>query len=248
MTLYSLASSSSGNCYLYQFGTTFILVDMGISKKSLSDKLEKLNISISDIDEIFLTHEHSDHVRGLKTFVKKEKQTINLTNGTYEALSYDFDSRNLIKKNQKVLVNDVLVEVVSTSHDASEPVGFIFNYQDKEYVHLTDTGYIPIPLQKRINNLFFYLIESNYEDEALLTNPKYPFNVKKRISSDMGHLSNVQTNQYLNKLIGENTKHICYAHLSEKNNANDLVEIINEDINLDKYILKKDEVVKVVCK
>ncbi len=248
MTLYSLASSSSGNCYLYEFGDTLILVDMGISKKSLVTKLEEINLSIEDIDQIFITHEHTDHIKGLKTFVKNCSHIVNLTSGTYENISYDFENKNIIEAKNNIHIKDVIVEPVSISHDAAEPVGYIFHYNDKEFAHITDTGYISMPLQKRLDNLFFYLIESNYENEALLTNPNYPFNVKKRINSDMGHLSNDQTNQYIRQFVGECTEHVCFAHLSEKNNDKDLVALTNKDIDINKYVLKKDEVVKVICK
>ncbi len=248
MTLYSLASSSSGNCYLYEFGDTLILVDMGISKKSLASKLEEINFSIDDIDQIFITHEHTDHTKGLKTFVKGSSHTINLTSGTYDNISFDFENNNIIEAKKNIKVNDVIVEPVSISHDAAEPVGFVFHYDNKEFAHVTDTGYISMPLQKRLDNLFFYLIESNYENESLLTNPHYPFNIKKRINSDMGHLSNDQTNQYIRQFIGNNTEHVCFAHLSEKNNDCDLVFLTNKDLDINKYVLKKDEVVKVICK
>ncbi len=248
MILYSLASSSFGNCYLYQFGDTLILVDMGISTKSLKEKLNGLNLSIDDIDQIFITHEHSDHIKGLKTFVKNNSHVINLTLGTYKGINHDVENKNIIKANQKLSVKNVVVESVAISHDAAEPIGFIFHYDNKSYAHITDTGYISIPLQKKLDNLFFYLIESNYENERLLTNTTYPFNVKKRINSDMGHLSNVQTNQYIKQFIGNNTEFVCFAHLSEKNNDYNLVDTLNENIDIKRHILKKDEVVKVICK
>ncbi len=104
-------------------------------------------------------------------------------------------------------------------------------------------------IKQKLKGLNYYLLESNYEEQALLTNPKYPFNIKKRINSDLGHLSNKQANQYLKELTTENTKMIFFGHLSDKNNDYDLVQIINENIsNIEKYILFKDKVFEKICK
>lgn len=249
MTLYSIASSSSGNCYVYDFGITKIMVDIGVNYKTLKNQMDNIEMDIEHIDAILITHEHSDHLKGLEVFQKKHNIPVYTTKGTSQSLKYEIKNMNFITVGMALKILGVSVIPFKTSHDASESVGFLFKYADKIHGHITDTGYIPLNLQKDLKNLNSYLIESNYDEQALLTNEKYPYSVKKRINSDVGHLSNKQTNQYLKKLIGENTKVLCFAHLSEKNNDCELVEMLNENINVEKkYILKKDEVVEVLCK
>lgn len=249
MTLYSLASSSSGNCYLYDFGDIKILIDIGIRKKNLLSKLEEINLSFDDISEIFITHEHIDHIMGLEVINKTNTKTINLTYGTDEFIKYNINNKNHIKSNDKICVGDVIVEVIPTSHDATESVSYIFHHNNKKYVHLLDTGYIINSVCEKIKNAHFYLIESNYDHEVLISNLKYPLSVKKRIISDQGHLSNQQCYEYLCELTGRNTEIVCFGHLSENNNSKDNVSIQNIDLDgFEKVILDKDETVKVICK
>lgn len=249
MKLYSFASSSTGNCYLYIFGKTKILVDIGISRKKLLEKLAEINISINEIDEIILTHEHSDHIKGLEVFTKKHKTLVNITQGTYNALSHSIDNLNIIKAEQKIKINDVIIEPVEVSHDANEPVGIIFEYKNKIFAHILDTGYLSMKMREKIKNCHFYVLESNYEEQALLTNPKYPFSIKKRINSDTGHLSNKQASEYIKELVGNNTEIVCFGHLSEKNNSSDLVDIMNDGLTgVKKYILQKDKIMEISCK
>lgn len=248
MKLYSLASSSSGNCYLYIFNETKILIDLGMSNKKIIDSLKKLNYSIDDIDQVLITHEHIDHIKGLEVFQKKYQGNICLTKGTKDFLKYNLINSIIIEENKIYEYKNIKIEPVKISHDANEPLGFIFEYDNKKYAHILDTGYIPVNLQKKLKNLYFYLIESNYEEQTLISNSKYPHSVKQRINSDIGHLSNKQCNEYLKTFIGDKTKIICFGHLSENNNDQELVDIINHDINCKKYILKKEEIVEVICK
>ncbi|MFV0288321.1 MAG: MBL fold metallo-hydrolase [Mycoplasmatales bacterium] len=249
MKLYSFASSSTGNCYLYVFGDTKILVDVGISRKKLIEKLKDINLTIDEIDEVILTHEHSDHIKGLEVLVKNHNPIINITKGTYGALSHKIDNINIVKANKEIKIQDVKIEPLEVSHDAKEPIGMVFEYQNQKFAHILDTGYLPRKIKEKINDLHFYVLESNYEEQALLTNPKYPFNIKKRINSDIGHLSNKQASQYIKELVGDNTKIVCFGHLSEKNNSIDLVDIMNDTLTgVQKYILQKDKTMEIICK
>ncbi|MFV0288011.1 MAG: MBL fold metallo-hydrolase [Mycoplasmatales bacterium] len=249
MKLYSFASSSTGNCYLYIFGNTKILVDIGISRKKLLEKLKDVNLSIEEIDEVILTHEHSDHIKGLEVLVKNHNPLVNITQGTYAALTHEIENLNFVQANKKIKIKDVTIEPLEISHDANEPIGINFEYQGQTFSHILDTGYIPQKIQQKITNSHFYVLESNYEEQALLTNPKYPFSIKKRINSDTGHLSNKQASQYIKELVGNNTKIVCFGHLSEKNNSSDLVDIMNDSlIGVKKYILQKDNTMEIICK
>ncbi len=110
-------------------------------------------------------------------------------------------------------------------------------------MHITDTGYLSSSVLDKINNKHTYIMESNYEDELIMTNPNYPFYTKQRIMSDRGHLSNIDCNRYLKEITGSNTKNIFFAHLSVQNNQHDLVLKHNESLCVDnKFILSKDQI------
>ena len=117
----------------------------------------------------------------------------------------------------KIILNDLIVDYFKTSHD-TDSVGYIFKSNDKEIVYVTDTGYINIKNLKKLNNKDLYIFESNHDIEMLMNNPNYPYQIKQRILGDKGHLSNNQCKEYLNKIIGDKTKYIVLAHLSEQNN------------------------------
>ena len=132
----------------------------------------------------------------------------------------------------KFNINDVEIELLHTSHDAPASVGYIINYNDKSLVYITDTGYINRKILSRIENKDIYLIESNH-DEIMLMDGPYPRFLKERVISDKGHLSNKTTAKYLSKLVGDKTKYVVLAHLSETNNTK---EKALSEIDLDKNI------------
>lgn len=248
MTFYSLASSSSANCYLYDFGDVKILIDVGMARGKIIKKLKEIDVDYEDIDFIFITHEHSDHIKGLEQINKHDKnKKIFLTEGTLNAVSTEVENHQLIKNWDGLEFGDVVVDVIPVSHDASEPVAFVFNYRERKMVHLLDTGYILKEVKDIIKDAYFYVIESNYDEEALITNVKYPYNIKKRILSDVGHLSNVQCYEYLKEVTSEATSYVCYGHLSPKNNTKDLVHLMNDNFEFNKVVLEKDLTVQVSC-
>ena len=115
--------------------------------------------------------------------------------------------------------------------------------EKEKYAHVTDTGYLPKKYLDLLKGCYFYLIESNYDDELIITNEKYPYVIKKRIMSEKGHLSNKDTNNYLNKIINNNTKKIAFAHISSENNDLERIMKVNENLKNEKIILKKNETV-----
>ena len=134
-------------------------------------------------------------------------------------------------------INDLNIELIHTSHDAPSSVGYIFEYQGKSLVYVTDTGYINRKYLAKMVGKDAYIIESNH-DEIMLMDGPYPRFLKERVISDKGHLSNATTAKYLKKIIGENTKNIVLVHLSETNNTEDLAlsttkkELEGKDINI----------------
>lgn len=216
-----LASGSKGNSTFIQTEQIKILIDVGVSYQYIEKELNKCGISSLDIDKVLITHTHSDHVKGLKTFLKKThlKVTIpqNMKNEMLEIVGED--QIEYLEDIDSFL--DLKVELIHTSHDTDCSVGFIFDDGVSSLVYVTDTGYINRKYLKKMVNKSIYIIESNH-DEAMLMDGPYPHYLKQRVISDVGHLSNITTSKYLSTSVGEKTKFIILVHLSEKNNTEKL--------------------------
>lgn len=214
-----LSSGSSGNTTYIEYENTKILIDIGNSCKYVADKLKEMRIDPNKIDAILITHTHVDHIKGLKVFSKKYNPVIYATKGILNELDY-IGNYYLIDKNE-LTIGDIHVDVVKTSHDAPDSVGYIINGSDKSLAYITDTGYINEKYFPKLKNKDLYIMESNHDIE-MLNNGPYPFKLRQRILGDKGHLSNYDSARYLSTFMGNKTKHIILAHLSEKNNTEKL--------------------------
>lgn len=223
-----LASGSKGNSTFIETNNTKILIDVGMSNLYIEKKLILLGINPNDINSVFITHTHTDHIAGLKVFVKKHHPKVYLTLDMYKEISDILDDYEILE--DKVILNDLIVDFFKTSHD-TDSVGYIVKNNEKEIVYVTDTGYINIKNLKKINNKDLYIFESNHDVELLMKNPNYPYQIKQRILGDRGHLSNNQCKDYLKKIIGDRTKCVVLAHLSEQNNDPSLALNNLSDIN-----------------
>ena len=210
-----LASGSKGNSTYIETNNTKVLIDAGMSNLYIEKKLILLGVNPDDINFVFITHTHTDHVAGLKVFIKKHHPKVFLTLDMYNELKDILNDYEILES--EIILNDLIVDYFKTSHDI-DSVGYIFKSNDKEIVYVTDTGYINIKNLKKLNNKDLYIFESNHDIEMLMNNPNYPYQIKQRILGDKGHLSNNQCKEYLNKIIGDKTKYIVLAHLSEQNN------------------------------
>lgn len=214
-----LSSGSSGNTTYIEYENTKILIDIGNSCKYVADKLKEMRSEPDKIDAILITHTHVDHIKGLKVFAKKYNPVIYATKGILNELDY-IDNYYLIDKNE-LTIGDIHVDVLKTSHDAPDSVGYIINGSDKSLAYITDTGYINEKYFPKLKNKDLYIMESNHDIE-MLNNGPYPFKLRQRILGDKGHLSNYDSARYLSTFMGNKTKHIILAHLSEKNNTEKL--------------------------
>jgi phosphoribosyl 1,2-cyclic phosphodiesterase len=219
MLITVFASGSKGNVTLIQINDKKILIDLGMNYKYLCESLSSYNLTPSDITHVLITHGHKDHVGALPVFIKKNNPIIYVTEGIIEEVEClsGYDNISLEDKSFNI-DEDIRIETFNTSHDAKGSRGYIINYKDKDMVYVTDTGYINQRIIPKISNKQLYIFESNHDIEMLM-HGRYPTWLKQRVASDVGHLSNGQAGTYLSKVIGDRTKKVILAHLSEENNT-----------------------------
>lgn len=234
MKLKTIASGSKGNCSIVLCDETKFIIDMGISYLTLKRSLEENSLSFDQFTGILITHNHKDHISGLASLIKKTHIKVFIPLEMYDGI------KELVPKDRCEFVDDIFkvndtqIELIHTSHDAPYSIGFIITQQEKSIVYVTDTGYINRKYLKKMENKDLYLIESNH-DEIMLMDGPYPRFLKERVISDKGHLSNTTTSKYLSKIVGNKTKYIILAHISEKNNTEELAyQCTKEELNNDK--------------
>ncbi len=244
MQFKTIASGSKGNCTIILCGNTNLIIDMGISYLTLKRSLEENSLSFKDFSGILVTHNHSDHTKGLASLITKTNLPIFIPEEMYDGLKEKVPYNKCQFIDDKFTINDVEIELIHTSHDAPSSVGYIITYDDKSLVYVTDTGYINRKYLAKMVSKDAYIIESNH-DEIMLMDGPYPRFLKERVISDKGHLSNKTTAKYLKKIIGPNTKTIVLAHLSEKNNTEEkaLSAITEENLptNINVLIARQNE-------
>ncbi len=233
-----LSSGSSGNALYIQSGETRILLDAGISGKQLETRLQSVaGVSLSQLNAILVTHEHVDHVRGLPQALKQSSALAYMTDGTRHAVadtitkvipSADPDGRMKgVVAGEPFSIADVRVTPFAVSHDATEPVAYRFDAGDASLAVLTDLGYVSDAIKEIVHGCRCFVLETNH-DVNMLRAGRYPWNVKKRILGDKGHLSNEDAAVALTDLLGTDEVEVYMAHLSEENNQPDLAKITVE--------------------
>lgn len=211
-----LASGSKGNCVYVETSTHHLLIDIGTTSLHIEKKLREIGVDPHNIDGIFITHAHVDHISGLRVFTKKYKPTVYLKESIYKELSntimgpYEWIEEDLY-------LDSLHIDSIFTSHD-TESVGYILEENGKSIVYMTDTGYIPEKNFSKLKGKNIYIMESNHDMEMLL-HGKYPYHLQQRILGDYGHLSNKQSAIYMKEFATDNTKGIILAHLSHENNT-----------------------------
>ena len=239
MKIKVLASGSKGNCSLIETASTRFLIDIGITYQRLKRELEKMNLNLIDIDAILLTHAHNEHTSGLKVLLKHTTFKIYTNKDIIKELTLDIDKERIELYDSIMHLNNTELTIFKTSHDAKGSVGFLITDDESSLVYITDTGYLNRKYFPLLTNKNIYYIESNHDEKMLMDGP-YPYYLKQRILSDEGHLSNDRTAKYLKKLVGDATKYIILAHLSEHNNKEEIA------YNTSREALKDREDIKIV--
>lgn len=245
MKISVLASGSKGNSTYIETKKTKSLIDIGMTNLYIENKLRNLNIDPDEINNIFITHTHVDHIAGLKVFLKKHKSHVFLTEKMYDELSKSMVINDYTIIEDDLLLEDLTVKFFRTSHDTDDSLGYIFESEGNDFVYITDTGYINNKNFNLLTNRNLYVFESNHDIDLLMKNPNYPYHTKQRILGDKGHLSNKDSSYYLSKFVGDKTKKIILAHLSEQNNEpliakNTLIEKLNNN-SIDILIAEQNE-------
>lgn len=224
ITICPLSSGSSGNCILVRTKDTTIVVDCGLTGKAFEKELSCAGIAPEDVDAIIVTHEHIDHIKGVGIISRRFNLPIYATLGTWKGMidsigKIDESLIHYISPEVPFLIKDTPIFPFATSHDAQESIGLVFSSGDKKGGIVTDLGVVTKHLYDLLKQCEILVIEANH-DENMLVNGAYPQNLKERILSDCGHLSNRICGAFCAKLVREGcTRQIMLGHLSSDNNT-----------------------------
>lgn len=236
MRLCSIASGSSGNCIYTGSDNTHLLVDTGISKKRIEDSLAELEVKGEEINGIFITHEHIDHIQGLGVFSRKYEVPIYASKGTIAGIRACKSIGQMpdgllheIPKDEIFSIGDLKVKPFAISHDAKEPTGFRIEDGEKAIAIATDLGTYDDYIVENLKGLDAVLLEANHDTHMVEVGP-YPYPLKQRVLGNKGHLSNELSGRLLCNILHDNLKCILLGHLSKDNNY---VELAYETVKLE---------------
>ncbi|MDH5326807.1 MAG: MBL fold metallo-hydrolase [Gammaproteobacteria bacterium] len=223
MRFASLGSGSKGNATVVQQGNTNLLVDCGFSLRELQRRLGRLGLELDDLTAVLLTHEHSDHVSGVGTLVRKHSVPVYATRGTWQKLDVEqAPQAQFINCHEDFSIDDLEVKPFPVPHDAKEPCQFVFGDGEHSLGILTDTGSITPHITNMLSGCNALILECNH-DVAMLEESAYPRSLKQRVGGSLGHLSNDQSAHFMRHMDCSALQHFVAAHLSEKNNQPQLV-------------------------
>ena len=228
-----LASGSAGNSIFVQQGITKVLVDAGLAGKRIEERLQAVGVDGSELQALVVTHEHSDPMHGVGVLARRYGLPVWMTRGTYEGSKRIFRGRERIRiivNDEDFDIGDLHFQPFSISHDAIDPVNYVVKSEQSTLGIATDMGTVTQLVYQRIRDADLVVMETNYDRDLLMNGP-YPWDLKKRISSNRGHLANDRAADTLCRLAGDGLQQAVLAHLSEKNNRPDLAEqVCREDL------------------
>lgn len=215
----SLGSGSRGNATIVRTANTCVLVDCGFSLTELQRRAAKLGVHLTDLDALFVTHEHSDHIKGVGVLSRKLQLPIYMTPGTH--LTRPLQSLTSVayfNDYQPVIIKDLEIRPVPVPHDAADPVGYVFCSQDTRVGVLTDLGSFTERILEAYAGCHGLLLEANHDLEMLARGP-YPYVLKQRVGGRWGHLNNHQAKSFIESLDASSLQQLVLAHISAKNNT-----------------------------
>jgi len=247
LKIYSLFSGSSGNCTWFKIGDLQFLVDAGGSCKAINDALGTLGSSLDKISHIFVTHEHSDHIKGLPVICKRYKPTLHINKGSFKSSTalcgaldpalVDFLETDGTQTN---LSENVSVRAYTTPHDSRHSCAYVVECGEKRFAVATDMGYVTKGIAEVLTGVDALILESNY-DGVMLKNGSYPDYLKYRIASQRGHLDNKIAAKFAAYLAQNGTKTVVLGHLSVENNTPQLaMSELEAELDLQNIAYSKD--------
>ena len=222
-----LSSGSGGNSVYIEADGKRILIDAGLSEKKLSQRMAHIDRSLNGLDAVFATHEHTDHIRGMGPLLRKHQLSLYTTEGTYKRACHSLGKLpgfTPIRAGQPVEFGELIVEPYATPHDAEESVAFVIHYRGLRLGIATDLGKVTAEVTSKLQKLDALLIESNHDVDMLDAGP-YPWVTKRRIKSDVGHLSNEACGEMLSAVKHSGLRLVVLMHMSETNNLPELARI-----------------------
>jgi len=227
ITFCTLFSGSSGNAAYLGTDEGAVLIDCGMSGRQVLDSLQTAGLDPAQLKAVLVTHEHSDHVKGVGVLARKLVLTVCATEGTWTGMEHTVGAipaaqRMMIDPGESFFLCGMEIASFSTPHDAADPVGYRFFLDRTSIAVATDLGYFAPGVQAALEGAELVLLESNHDPDMLRQNPHYPTVLKNRILGKKGHLSNESGAQAALQLASRGTKHLLLGHLSGENNTPEL--------------------------
>lgn len=219
MKICSLASGSKGNCLYLETGDTRVLIDAGLSLRETLLRMEEVGIDPSRIHAVLVTHEHIDHIRSAGSFARKFTVPVFASHLVHAKADKYFKKTRVceFESGSELTFRDVLIDPVPITHDSCDPVGFVVESVEGRAASVTDLGIVTRLVTEKLRGCRFLNLESNHDVDMLMNGP-YPWELKQRIKSRHGHISNEESLQLLHELAHEGLEALVMAHLSEVNN------------------------------
>lgn len=221
----SFGSGSSGNCYFIGNASSGILIDAGISVRTIRKHLRNIGLDFENLWGVFVTHDHADHIKAVGPIGEKHLVPIYSTRQVHEGIQRSYcvteklySSRKFIEKHETIEVGEFRITSFPVSHDSTDSVGYTVEYKEKRFTFATDLGFVSEEVAFHLAQADFMVLEANY-DEEMLINGHYPAHLKNRIIAQTGHLGNDQAGKFLAENYNERLQHIFLCHLSKENNS-----------------------------
>ena len=240
-----LGSGSNGNSTLVRSGKTSILIDAGFSRRQIMLRLASIGVELEEIEAVVVSHEHTDHVAGLRVLCKNQPITVYASKRTLETECMQqacLQRTEAIAAGAEFTVGDIRIRPVSIPHDAADPLGFVVSSNGFVLGHVTDLGYAPEVIRRALMGCHLMVLESNHDPDMLIDGP-YPWPIKQRILSRTGHLSNQAASELLGDVISPELRTLFLAHLSQQNNTCELAQEASERALDEKGCGEKPEII-----